>query len=235
MRLWSHPLLACHSPSPSLRFIFLSSPCVSLAFAWILAFFCQVQHTHKHTSSIYINTHTFILSLAFLPPHFVSKDSTGEPLTHTLTHIHFSCKWFPDLHFIHRHTHTITPRRTYITSCVIQGLKTIVLLFRQCGHCCSLNLQSLQWMSFFFLSFFLVYVLPFAYVCGVQYSWVSREPMKTTMRRAGSRVVGAHATNAVDPGSNTAGGLVLHVTSLSPSPFWSIHCQVKVSMPQKSL
>lgn len=54
---------------------------------------------------------------------------------------------------------------------------------------------------FFFLSFFLVYFLPFAYVCGVQYSWVSREPMKTTMRRAGSRVVGVHATNAVDPGS----------------------------------
>lgn len=168
MRLWSHPLLACHSPSPSLRFIFLSSPCVSLAFAWILAFFCQVQHTHKHTSSIYINTHTFILSLAFLPPHFVSKDSTREPLTHTLTHIHFSCKWFPDLHFIHRHTHTITPRRTYITSCVIQGLKTIVLLFRQCGHCCSLNLQSLQWMSFFFfLSFsFIFYPLLMCVVCS---------------------------------------------------------------------
>ena len=35
--------------------------------------------------------------------------------------------------------------------------------------------------------------------------------------RAGSRVVGAHATNAVDPGSNPAGGL--HVAPLSLSPF----------------
>ena len=34
---------------------------------------------------------------------------------------------------------------------------------------------------------------------------------------AGSRVVRAHATNAVDPGSNLAGGPVLHVTPhLSP-------------------
>ena len=37
--------------------------------------------------------------------------------------------------------------------------------------------------------------------------------------RAGSQVVRAHATIAVDPSSNPAGGPVLHVTPPSLSPF----------------
>ena len=44
---------------------------------------------------------------------------------------------------------------------------------------------------------------------------------------AGSRVVRAHATNAVDLSSNPAGGPELHVTPPTLSPFLSIHCQIK--------
>jgi len=64
-------------------------------------------HTNRHAVFTHTHTHThthlasrsswLLLSLAAIPPHFVSKDSTGESLTHTRVHTH-----------IHMHTHTHT-------------------------------------------------------------------------------------------------------------------------------
>ena len=54
------------------------------------------------------------------------------------------------------------------------------------------------------------------------------------MSCTGSRVVRVHAMCTVDPGLNPARGPLLHVT-LPLSPFLSIHCQIKVSMPIKNI
>lgn len=66
------------------------------------------------------------------------------------THMHFlsavsnSCKWFPDLHFIH-HPHTHAHAKTHIHY-LVQNLEKNVPP-RQCAHCFSWGLWSLQ--SFF--------------------------------------------------------------------------------------
>lgn len=74
-------------------------------------------HTHTHTNTWHYG-HGFLLSLAFLPPHFVSKDSTGESLTHTYTHT-----------TPHTHTHTHTNTRTFsflLFQIVANGFQTCI-------------------------------------------------------------------------------------------------------------
>lgn len=78
----------------------------------------------------------FLQSLVIPLLHFISKDSIAELLIHTHmhtythTHMHFlsavsnSCKWFPDLHFIH-HPYTHTHAKTCIHY-LVQNLKTTV-------------------------------------------------------------------------------------------------------------
>lgn len=67
----------------SLSFFPLFSQTFSTSFAFSLAFRGLEQtdvFTHTHTWS---PGRVFLLSLARLPPHFISKDSIGESLTHT--------------------------------------------------------------------------------------------------------------------------------------------------------
>lgn len=70
----------------------------------------------RRRTNTHLASQCFFLSLAILPPHFVSKDSTREPLAHRRTHVrlHFlfcpfsnSWKWFPDfLYEARSHTHS---------------------------------------------------------------------------------------------------------------------------------
>lgn len=107
------------SPPTRLSFSFCIPP---LAFSsinpprWLSSARLECCRPPCRRTNTHLASQCFFLSLAILPPHFISKDSTREPLTHRRTHVrlHFlfcpfsnSWKWFPDLLYEARsHTHS---------------------------------------------------------------------------------------------------------------------------------